>query len=126
MKKVFYIILVAVVLFFPTLLPEREKFTPPEIPETKKTESVSLIFGGDIMMDRGVRVSVLKNLAGDYNRLFENLGMLKYFDIAFANLEGPISDKGRDRHNLYSFRMDPRGVEALKNAGMDIVSVANN
>ncbi|MBP9711892.1 MAG: CapA family protein [Candidatus Pacebacteria bacterium] len=91
-----------------------------------KPKPVTMIFGGDIMVDRGVRKSVDKNFASDYNKLFENLGLLKTFDIAFANLEGPVSDIGVDRHNLYSFRMDPGTIPALKNAGIDIVSVANN
>jgi poly-gamma-glutamate capsule biosynthesis protein CapA/YwtB (metallophosphatase superfamily) len=96
-----------------------------KIPEIIKPLPVSMIFAGDIMTARGVRTSVNKNLGGDYNRIFENIN-LKDFDIAFANLEGPVSDVGKDRHNLYSFRMDPLTVPALKNAGIDIVSVANN
>lgn len=87
---------------------------------------VNLVFGGDIMLDRGVKNSVNKNFNGDYSSLFENLDILKDADIAFANLEGPASDKGSDRKNLYSFRMDPSVIPALKGAGFSIVSVANN
>ncbi len=47
-------------------------------------------------------------------------------DIVFANLEGPISDQGKDIRNLYSFRMDPETAPAIKGGGVDIVSVANN
>ena len=78
------------------------------------------------MLDRGVRSSVNKNFAGDYSALFEKLDLLKKFDIVFANLEGPTSDQGRDLGNLYSFRMDPGVVPALKGAGISILSVANN
>ena len=87
---------------------------------------VSLIFGGDMMLARGVRNSVMKNFNGDYSALFENLDILKKADITFANLEGPASDQGKDRRNLYSFRMDPSVIPALKGAGFSIVSVANN
>ena len=97
-----------------------------EKPETKDPDFVTLVFAGDIMLDRGVKSSVIKNFSGDYAELFKNLPILKDFDIAFANLEGPVSDKGRDKHNLYSFRMNPTVIEALSNAGIDIVSVANN
>jgi len=48
------------------------------------------------------------------------------FDIVFANLEGPASDQGKDKRNLYSFRMDPAVIPVFKNAGISIVSVANN
>ena len=94
--------------------------------EETEPNFVTLVFGGDIMLARGVRNSVMKNFDGDYSLLFENLPVLKKVDIAFANLEGPASDKGSDKHNLYSFRMDPSVVPALKGAGISIVSVANN
>lgn len=88
--------------------------------------TTSLVFVGDIMMDRGVRRSVDRNGSGDYDYLFHRAPFLKEADIAFANLEGPVSDQGVDRHNLYSFRMDPKSIEALANAGFDVLSVANN
>ena len=94
--------------------------------EDTEPNSVNLVFGGDIMLDRGVKNSVMKNFNGDYSSLFENLDILKDSDITFANLEGPASDKGSDKKNLYSFRMDPSVIPALKGAGLSIVSVANN
>ena len=87
---------------------------------------VNLLFAGDIMLDRGVKNSVRKNFKGDYSALFTNLSLLKKSDIAFANLEGPASDQGKDLHNLYSFRMDPSVIPALKGGGLSVVSVANN
>ena len=87
---------------------------------------VTLLFGGDMMLDRGVENSVIKNSNGDYSLLFEKLNILKDADITFANLEGPASDQGKDLRNLYSFRMDPSAIPALKGAGFSILSVANN
>jgi len=69
---------------------------------------------------------VIKNFGGDYGAFLGKLGILKSYDIVFANLEGPASDKGEDVHNLYSFRMDPSVIPALRGAGIDILSVANN
>ncbi len=100
------------------------------MPDIKDPSFITLTFGGDIMLDRGVRNSVNKNFNGDYSSLFEKskeLGeILKKSDLAFANLEGPASDKGADLKNLYSFRMDPSVIPALKGAGISILSVANN
>ena len=100
------------------------------VPDIKEPDFVTLAFMGDIMMDRGVRNSVLKNFANDYSALFskpkELSDILKKSDITFANLEGPVSNQGVDRKNLYSFRMDPSSIPALKGAGFKIVSVANN
>ncbi len=95
------------------------------IPEQEQ-DFVDLIFAGDIMLDRGVKNSVLKNFKGNYGTLFEKVEILKKSDIIFANLEGTVSDKGADFGNLYSFRMDPSIIPALKNAGIIILSVANN
>ncbi len=85
-----------------------------------------LTFVGDIMLDRGVRSSVEKNFGGDYGRLFENVSDLKNADILFANLEGDVSDIGHNVGSKFSFRMDPKIVPVLKDAGFDIVSFANN
>ena len=87
---------------------------------------VTLLFGGDIMLDRGVKNSINKNSNGDYSLLFEKLNILKEVDITFANLEGPASDQGKDGKNLYSFRMEPSTIPALKGAGFTILSIANN
>ena len=87
---------------------------------------VALAFAGDIMLDRGVRNSVVKNFNDDYSALFENSNILQNADISVANLEGTASDQGVDQENLYSFRMDPAVVPALKGAGIDVLSVANN
>lgn len=96
------------------------------IPEIKDPDFLTLLFGGDIMLDRGVKNSVMKNFGGDYSSLFDNLEILKKADVAFANLEGPASDQGKDNKNLYSFRMDPSVIPALKGAGISMLSVANN
>lgn len=87
---------------------------------------VNLSFVGDIMLDRGVKSSVRRNFGGDYSLLFNNLEVIKHSDIAFANLEGPASDVGKDMHNLYSFRMEPTVIPALAGAGFDVLSIANN
>jgi gamma-polyglutamate biosynthesis protein CapA len=93
---------------------------PKEIKETK------IYFVGDMMLDRGVENSVIKNFDGNYHKLFENLSYLKEADILFANLEGPISDKGNNVGSKYSFHMDPKVLPAIVDAGFTIVSFSNN
>ena len=100
--------------------------TPEEKGLFKANPEVTISFLGDIMMDRGVKTSVYKNFEGDFNKLFENLGELKEDDITFANLEGPVSDVGNNVGSKYSFRMEEKSLEALKEASFDIVSFANN
>jgi poly-gamma-glutamate synthesis protein (capsule biosynthesis protein) len=90
-----------------------------------KEEEISLVFVGDIMLDRGVEGSV-RRAGGDYTFAFAHVSSLKEADLLFGNLEGPISDKGQDRHNLYSFRFAPESLKALIDAGFDVLSIANN
>ena len=100
------------------------------MPDIKDPNFVTLAFGGDIMLDRGVKSSVIRNFNNDYSALFEKSKelseVLKKSDITAANLEGTASDQGTDQKNLYSFRMDPAVIPALKGAGISVLSVANN
>ncbi len=96
------------------------------LPDIREPDFLTLVFGGDIMLDRGVKNSVIKNFNNDYSYLFDKLNIIRESDIAFANLEGPASDKGSDSGNLYSFRMAPETIPAIKSAGFSILSVANN
>ncbi len=100
------------------------------MPDIKDPNFVTLTFAGDIMLDRGVKNSVIKNFNNDYSALFEKSKELsKLFeesDIFFANLEGTASDQGTDQKNLYSFRTSPSVIPALRGAGISILSVANN
>jgi poly-gamma-glutamate capsule biosynthesis protein CapA/YwtB (metallophosphatase superfamily) len=99
------------------IIPIQESMTP---------KTTSLYFVGDIMLARNIKNSVHKNFGGDYNRLFENISELKNADILFTNLEGDVSDKGTNVGSIWSFRMDPVVLPALKNFGFDVVSFANN
>lgn len=93
----------------------------------KPPKIITLFFVGDIMLNRGVERSVNKYGKKDWKFPFLKIAKdLKKADILFGNLEGPISDKGRKVGSIYSFRADPKAIEALKYASFDILSVANN
>jgi len=100
------------------------------LPDIREPNHITFTFVGDLMLDRGVRNSVVKNFSGDYSALFAKSEILSEIfdnsDIVFGNLEGTASDQGKDGKNLYSFRMDPGVVPTLKGAGINILSVANN
>ncbi len=99
----------------------------PTVFDKKPPELVTLLFVGDIMFDRGVRSSVEKNFDGNYTVLFQNAPYLADADITFANLEGPVAAESTTRQtSRMLFRMDPEGLVAMKGAGFDVVSFANN
>jgi len=99
---------------------------PNQTKDTVSNTNTKIYFVGDMMLDRSVKKSVQNNFAGDYNKLFANVGELKNADILFGNLEGPISDVGNNVGSKYSFRMDTAVLPALINAGFDVLSFANN
>ncbi|KKS82623.1 MAG: Capsule synthesis protein, CapA [Candidatus Wolfebacteria bacterium GW2011_GWC1_43_10] len=111
-------------------------------------KNISLVFVGDIMLSRAVGRQMEKRckdsslyvvdglsggkspndcVKGDYEFPFRlSADFLKKADITFGNLEGPISDRGKNQGSEYSFRADSRVVEGLAYAGFDVLSVANN
>ena len=89
-------------------------------------ETAHLSFVGDIMLDRAVKGKVNKLGGGDYHFVFEKAAFLQEPDLMFANLEGPVSSRGANVGSIYSFRFDPIVFAVLKNAGFDVLSMANN
>lgn len=93
--------------------------------QAQDSPRLTLLFAGDVMLARGVGRRMVRENDWDYP--FRRIrGTLHGADLAFANLECPVSDAGRDMHHLYSFRADPGAIESLKFAGFSVVSVANN
>jgi len=89
------------------------------------SQNGTLLFVGDLMLSRAVGAAMERR--NDYNFPFSKMGtFLSGADITFGNLEGPISNRGTQISNIYSFRDDPNVVGGLKNAGFDILSIANN
>jgi poly-gamma-glutamate synthesis protein (capsule biosynthesis protein) len=95
-------------------------------PEIVIAPDTTLLFVGDIMLARGVANSVKKNFNDNFDTFLETIPEIAAADIAFANLEGPISARGKNVGSRFSFRFEPRVAPALKNVGFDIFSVANN
>lgn len=89
------------------------------------SRTATMLFVGDIMLSRsvGARMQGL----GDYTYPFRDIAeTLRDADITFANLENPVSARGVNVGSKYSFRADPRVIEGLQYAGIDVVSLANN
>jgi len=77
------------------------------------------------MLARGVGAKMKST--GDWTYPFREIALaLSEADLVFGNLEGPISDRGRDLHHIYSFRADPRAIEGLSYARFGVLSLANN
>lgn len=101
---------------------------------TKKNvpqEPISLLFIGDIMLDRTIRKD--GELYG-YKNLFSCLEEeFSTYDEVIGNLEGTITDFESTSKNAayqspesFRFTFDTEAVAALKDIGLSIVSIANN
>lgn len=92
------------------------------------TRPLSLAAGGDIQVGEEQAASIL----GDGSRLEglispALLGRIRSADFAVANLESPISSRGEPNpKKRYQFRMPSGGSAILREAGFDLLLLANN
>lgn len=87
--------------------------------------AVSIIFTGDILLDRGVRrqieTSGVESLfAPDVDSLFRQA------DVVVGNLECPVTHVKAPVQKLYCFRGEPQWLDALKAHGFTHLNMANN
>ena len=101
--------------------------TPKENIEHKDiaNKEAILCLGGDVMMDSYV-AGYIKDNGVDYPWSSVS-NFLKEADISLVNLETSVSTRGSTKKPAgYGFRSNPKTLEGLKNAGIDLVSIANN
>jgi poly-gamma-glutamate synthesis protein (capsule biosynthesis protein) len=80
-----------------------------------------LVFAGDMMLGRAVERTA--SARGDWAFPFRHVaGRLRAADVAFGNLECVAATGGADAR----FRADPRVLGGLRDAGFDVISLANN
>jgi len=91
-------------------------------------ESVAMVFGGDVML--AANLPPFASYRPDplpYTFLFEHIApFLRKADLAFCNLESPISGRGKRLDKEFAFNAPPDAASALADAGFDAVSLANN
>ncbi|WP_240353333.1 CapA family protein [Cohnella algarum] len=86
---------------------------------------VTLAFVGDILP--AARVGELMDKNGVDYPFAASKSILEAADITAGNLEAPITERGTPAENKkYVFKGKPEYLAGLKNAGFDIVSLANN
>ena len=89
--------------------------------------SLRLMFGGDVMLGRLVREVMLRD--GIHAPLEGVAPLLRSADLAIANLECALTDSTERWHGApkaYYFAAPPEAGQALVDAGIRLVSLANN
>lgn len=85
---------------------------------------IKISFVGDMMMDWSVKTAMKKK--GVIFPFQYVAPELKKSHLTVANLETAITTRNSPYPKTYNFKSDPTSISGLKNAGIDLVSLANN
>ncbi|MFI0357894.1 CapA family protein [Actinomadura sp. 9N407] len=97
--------------------------TPPSSPAAPAKEPILLAFGGDVHFEGMLR----SRLASPSTALGPIARTLRAADYSMVNLETAITTGGTQAPGKeYAFKAPPSALAALKAAGVDVTSMANN
>src|SRR6185369_3358251 len=86
-------------------------------------QPVTLAFGGDTHFEGNLAGQLQSNPGGMFAPIAPTLSGV---DVAMVNLETAIATGGSPDPKNYNFRAPPSAFEALRVAGVDVVTMANN
>ncbi len=91
---------------------------------TTNKPNLVLLFTGDVMLDRGVRIQINKY---GVDHLFRNVkDEFHAANSTIVNLECPTTNDSNPQGKKYEFRAEPKWLEGLRKAGVSYASLANN
>lgn len=94
----------------------------PFVANSQDSSRIVLRFAGDVLLG-----GHYERAAGtDVGMAFHGFALLKTCDAAIVNLENPVTTRGEKASKPFTFRMHPRFLKGLKEAGVFAVSLANN
>ncbi len=97
---------------------------PEPSPSPRPAPEITLVAVGDVMLGRTLGEGVLRD--GHLYPFEEVADILREADVTFANLESPLSEGGTPAAKDFVFLGPPQAAQGLAEAGIDIVSLANN
>jgi poly-gamma-glutamate synthesis protein (capsule biosynthesis protein) len=83
---------------------------------------VTFAFAGDVNFEANPGTVLLE----DHESLFNGVDDSLDAEITMVNLETAVSTRGEPVPKTYNFRADPAAFPALRGAGVDVVTLANN
>ncbi len=95
-----------------------------------QNKEITIVAVGDIMM--GTTFPSKNYLPPENTNPFKNVATALKGDLVFGNLEGTLTDTGKnaksckDPNKCYSFKMPEKYVNFLTQAGFNVMSIANN
>ena len=92
--------------------------------ETREQDSLTLVFTGDVLLDRGVRPYAERE---GIPALFAGVdSVFRQADAVIINLECPLTDTATPVNKHYIFRGEPQWAKGLRAAGITHAAMANN
>ena len=102
-----------------------DEITEPEPPVAEEEDEVLLSFVGDILLAGSVE-KLMRQHGWDYPYVHA-LSYLTDADLTAGNLENPITRRGTPAEDKqYVFQGAPESLPSLREAGFDVVGLANN
>jgi poly-gamma-glutamate capsule biosynthesis protein CapA/YwtB (metallophosphatase superfamily) len=112
--------------------PRGEPATASTLPPTTTTtrdpvhgsgQAVTFAFGGDVHFEGVLRTK----LAANPGTVLQSIApVLSSADIAMVNLESAITEQNTPIPKEFNFRAPPTAIDAIKAAGVDLITEANN
>ena len=90
--------------------------------QSELADSVTLYFAGDVTLANHFEEEVGDSLSYPFARM----GWLGDADVTMVNLENPLTARGTPVPKEFNFRAHPKYTRMLRDAGIDIVTLANN
>ena len=89
------------------------------------SKPISVVAVGDLLLGGSATEKV--NREGFTYPFLKTKDLIQQADIAMANLEAPLTDRGEQHPDKkYTFRVPPSAATDLKQAGFDLMTLANN
>jgi Bacterial capsule synthesis protein PGA_cap len=92
-------------------------------PREPTGEPVTIAFGGDVHFEGAIGARLAANPATAIGPIASVLGRA---DLAVVNLETAITERGTPAPKDFTFRAPPSALTALKEASVDVATMANN
>jgi poly-gamma-glutamate synthesis protein (capsule biosynthesis protein) len=94
----------------------------PSAPAEARSARIILAFAGDVHFERRT-ARLLRDPAAAFGPI---ASVLKSADFTMVNLETAVTSRGTPQPKTYHFRTTPAAFTALRDAGVDLVTMANN
>lgn len=93
---------------------------------TEDRDMIQIAVGGDTALTDAAQPMIDRN--GYEYPLMATMDFFRRSDLGIVNLETAVAEKNTPfpLYKNYVYRMDPKGLDALKSAGIHVLSLANN